>query len=257
MSTVTISPLDIIQQIQISCQIPEVIEAIASRKIITDAASQAGIEVELAELQMAGDNLRLNKKLVTADETWAWFEKHHLSLDQFEELVHTQLLSQKLANFLFAKQVETYFFEHQLDYIVAATYEVVVDDRDLAQELFYAVTEGESTFAEIAREYIQNPEFRRLGGYLGLRRRMDLRPEIAAAVFAAHPPQILKPIVTPRGVHLIWVEEIIHPKLDEPLRQKIISDLFTVWLKQQIEQTNIVPQFAQPHRSSKELLQQV
>ncbi len=255
MSTVTISTRDIIEQIKLSDQIPEVIEAIARRKIINDAASQAGITVELAELQMAGDNLRLAKKLVTADETWAWFEKHHLSLEQFEELVHTQLLSQKLANHLFAKQVETYFFEHQLDYIVAATYEVVLDDRDLAQELFYAVTEGEITFPEIAREYIQDPEFRRLGGYLGLRRRIDLRPEIAAAVFAANPPQILKPIVTPRGVHLIWVEEIIHPKLDELLRHKIVTELFTAWLKQQIEQADIVPQFEHTNYASKEFQQ--
>ncbi|MEQ9355725.1 MAG: peptidylprolyl isomerase [Coleofasciculus chthonoplastes F2-STO-03] len=44
--------------------------------------------------------------------------------------------------------------------------------------------------------------------------RKELKPEISAAVFAATPPQVLKPIVTSKGVHLIFVEEIIQPELN-------------------------------------------
>jgi len=54
-------------------------------------------------------------------------------------------------------------------------------------------------------------------------------------VFAATPPQILKPIVTSKGLHLIFVEEIIQPELDNKLRNQIITDLFYEWIKQQIE----------------------
>ena len=67
-------------------------------------------------------------------------------------------------------------------------------------------------------------------------RRKELKPEISAAVFAATPPQVLKPIVTSSGVHLIFVEEIIQPELDNKLCYQILSDLFERWLKQQIEQ---------------------
>lgn len=122
------------------------------------------------------------------------------------------------------------------------TYEVILDDEDLALELFYAIQEGEINFQEVARQYIQNTELRRSGGYRGRRHRKDFKPEIVAAVFAATSPQILKPIVTPKGVHLIWVEEIIQPQLDEKLRVKILADLFSAWLKQQIEQVEIVTQ---------------
>jgi hypothetical protein len=45
--------------------------------------------------------------------------------------------------------------------------------------------------------------------------------------------------VTSSGIHLIWVEELIQPRLDERLRLKILSDLFTEWLKRQIEQFEI------------------
>ena len=119
---------------------------------------------------------------------------------------------------------------------------VVLDDEDLAMKLFYA--QGEINFHEVAHQYIQDTELRRSGGYRGLLRRTELKSEISAAVFAAKPPQILKPIVTSIGVHLILVEEIIPPKLSDTLRQKNISDLFSTWLKQQIEQADFVTNIA-------------
>ena len=233
--SLTIFREDVIQHIKLSCQIPGVVEAIAFQKMITKAAQEAGITVTAEELQQEGDRLRVAKKLVKAQDTWAWLKKHHLSLDDFEELAHSNVLSQKLAHHLFANKVEQFFYEHQLDYVAAVTYEVILEDRDLALELFYALQEGEITFQEIARQYIQQPELRRAGGYQGTRPRSDFRPDIAAAVFAASPPEILKPIVTPKGVHLIWVEEIIQPKLDEELRSAIQQQLFSGWLQQQFE----------------------
>ncbi|MDF5738399.1 MULTISPECIES: peptidylprolyl isomerase [unclassified Nostoc] len=239
----TISSSDIIQSLKLCCQIPDVVEAIASQRIIAKAAQELGITVTPKELQQEGDDLRFAKKLVKAKETWTWLEKHHLSVNEFEELAYNNILWRKLANHLFSAQVKKYFYEHQLDYVAAITYEVVFEERDLALELFYALEEGEVNFPEIARLYIPEPELRRAYGYQGLRYRKDFRPEIAAAVFAAAPPQALKPITTPKGVHLIWVEEVIQPQLDEQLRQKIITESFSQWLKQQINTMKIVTQF--------------
>lgn len=252
----TISSSDIIHSLKLCCQIPDVVEAIASQSIIAEAAREAGITVTPEELQQAGDQLRFAKKLVKAKDTWTWLEKHHLSVNEFEELAYNNILSHKLANHLFSTQLEKYFYEHQLDYVAAVTYEVVFEDRDLALELFYALEEGEVNFPEIARLYIPEPELRRAYGYQGLRYRKDFRPEIAAAVFAAAPPEALKPIRTPKGVHLIWVEEVIQPQLDEQLRQKIITELFSDWLKQQINAMKIVTQLDSDTnvRSPEELL---
>ena len=52
-------------------------------------------------------------------------------------------------------------------------YEVVLDDFDLAMELFYALVEGEMSFHEIAHQYIQDTELRRKGGYRGILKRAD------------------------------------------------------------------------------------
>ncbi|KYC37653.1 peptidylprolyl isomerase [Scytonema hofmannii PCC 7110] len=251
-NVLTVSVLDILYQIRISCQIPTLAEAIATRKIIIDTALKNGIKVEPEELQQAADQIRLANQLTKAEDTWAWLNKYHLTLDDFEDMAHTNILSNKLAIYLFEENVEKFFYQHQLDYTGAVTYEVIVDDEDVALELFYAVQEGEISFQEIVRQYVKEPEVRRAGGYQGIRRRTDFRPEIAAAVFATTPPQILKPIVTQKGVHLIWVEEIIQPELDEQLRVTILGDLFAAWLKQEIEKLEIVIQLEEKNCDAKD-----
>lgn len=234
-----VSCKDIIYQIKLSCQIPSVVEKIAIHKIIASTAEELGIKVSLEELQQAADKLRAINNLQRADETLTWLEKHCLSLDEFEEIAHISVLSSKLAQHLFTDRVEPWFIKHQLDYEQVVMYEVILDDEDLAMELFYAIAEGETSFYEVAHQYIQDRELRRSGGYRGILNRKNLKPEISAAVFAATPPQVLKPIVTSKGAHLILVEELIERQLDETLRYKILSDLFAEWLKQQLEQLEV------------------
>jgi len=231
-----IKPEEILHEIKLSCQIPTVVENILTRKIIINAAQEAGIKAEPEELQQAADSLRLMSQLKSADATWTWLQKHCLSLDDFEELVYVSVISAKLIEYLFAQKVEAVFVEHQLDYTQVVIYEVVFDDEDLAMEMFYAIAEGEISFPEVAHQYIQDTSLRRTGGYKGILNRTDLKPEISAAVFATTPPQIIKPIITSEGVNLIFVEEIIQPELNEMLRSKILNNLFSEWLKEQIEQ---------------------
>ena len=231
-----IKPEEILHEIKLSCQIPTVVENILTRKIILNAAQEAGIKAEPEELQQAADNVRLMSQLKSADATWTWLQKHCLSLDDFEELVYVTVISSKLIEYLFAEKIEAVFVEHQLDYTQVVIYEVVLDDEDLAMEMFYAIAEGEISFPEVAHQYIQDVSLRRTGGYKGILNRTDLKPEISAAVFAATPPQIIKPIITSEGVNLIFVEEIIQPELNEILRSKILNNLFSEWLKEQIEQ---------------------
>ena len=237
-----ISQEDIIHKLKFSCQIPGVLEAVATEKIIAKAALEVEITVTPEEIQEEADRIRFEQKLVKATDTWAWLNKYNLSLDDFETSIQINILSRKLAHFLFANKVEHFFYQHKLNYVAAVTYEVILEDRDLALELFYALQEGEISFSEIARYYIQNPELRRAGGYQGIRYRRDFRPEIATTVFAANTPQVIKPITTQKGIYLIWVEEIIQPQLDEQMYFQIQQELFFDWLKGQIEQLEIVVQ---------------
>ena len=230
----------VVNHLKLSSQVNKVLEGIATRKIIETKAAQLGIEIEDEELQQAADDFRLLHNLHNIEATWQWLKNNHLSMDDFEALISTNIITKKLAQHLFGDRVKSFFFQNQLNYAGAAMYEVVLDDEDMAIELFCALQEGEMSFHDIARTYESNPARRRSGGYCGVLQRQNLKPEISAAVFAASPPQLLKPILTSMGVHLILVEEIIQPQLDEELYNQIMSGLFSEWLQQELAEIQIV-----------------
>ena len=240
---IAITKEDIFHHVQLSCKIPEMVEKIVERKIIISAAEKAGIEITKEELQKASDKMRVLSKLRDAQATWTWLEKHSLALDDFEQIVYSTILAGKLANHLFADKIEPYFYEHQLDYAGAVICEMVLDDEDEAIELYFEIQKGEISFFNAAQQHIEDIELRRKGGYKGKVARADMKPEVSAAVFAAASPQLLKPIITANGIYLILVEEIIQPELDQKLRGKIMLDLHSEWIKQQVQQVRVVNHF--------------
>lgn len=230
-----VSATEITRYLKLNLKIPRALKAIANQKIIEQTAITEDISITEQELQIAADRFRFDHNLMSSQATVDWLNKYCLSVTEFEELIKNQLLAQKLAQHLFANRVEAYFYAHQLDYYQAVIYEVILSDFNLAMELFYAAQEQELSFWDLAHQYIQDKELRRRSGYLGKKNRGQLLPEIAAAVFsltADSIPQILKPISINKKTHLIYVEEIIQPTLDQPLRQSIINQLFEDWLRE-------------------------
>lgn len=236
---IIITEADLIHQLKLTCQIPTLMEQIATRKIILAAAEEHGITVTTQELQEAADNMRLLNGLNDAQSTWKWLEKNHLSLDDLEEALQSNILANKLAEHLFGEKAEAWFVEHQLDYMRAALYEVIVENEDLAWELFYSLKEKEITFFEVAQKYIQDKELRKVGGYRSLVSRKEMKPEISHLVFSTNSPQLLKPIITSEGCHLVYVDEIIQPQLDNLLRYKICSDMLENWVKDKLEKLDL------------------
>jgi parvulin-like peptidyl-prolyl isomerase len=222
----------IVNQVKLSGKIPETVEGIITRQVIDRAVKELGIEVTTEELQQGADQFRLINQLHSSEETYKWLEKHQISLDEFESTIQYNLVCFKLQMALFQDKVEPHFVEQKLDYLGAVIYEAILEDEDEAMELFYQIQGGETTFFEVARQHIKDLELRRKGGYRGTLYRKDLKPEISALIFAANPPELLKPITTSQGVHLIQVEEIIKPQLNARLSYQILSELFEQWIKQ-------------------------
>ena len=245
LNSITITNEELINQAKLNLQIPGLIQSILIRKLIAATAGEKNITVESEELQQAADDFRSESDLLSAQKTWSWLQKHSLSLENFEQLLKDNILAAKVAHELFDQEVEAFFVEHKLDYTQVAMYEVILDDLDLATEIFYALKEEEISLAEVARQYIQEPELRRMGGYKGLLCRHDLKPAISAAVFCASPPQVLQPIMVEDKVHLIFVEEAIKPQLNEELRSEIIWDLFNDWLEDRINELEVTVQLSQ------------
>ncbi len=249
-----ISSAAILDRLKLSCQLPSVVREIVCHQIIDRATQAAGIVVGDLELQQAADRFRVEHDLYNPDSTWHWLNKNHLTGDDFEKLIYESIVVSKLIQHLFGDRVEAFFYERQLDYTQAVLYEVVFTDFDTAIEAFYAIEEKEISFTEVARQYIQEPDLRRRYGYRGVLSRKALNSSISAAVFAATPPQVLKPIVVGQNIHLLLVEEIIEPQLDEQFRGQILAELFSAWLEKQLSQYSIeIESEVRQHHSKAEI----
>jgi parvulin-like peptidyl-prolyl isomerase len=223
---------DILEQLKISRKIPEVIEQIFTRRIVKAEAEKLGIKVEIPELQEAADLFRAKNRLISARITEKWLEINQLSLDEFETIIHLELLSDKLKQLALTDKVEQYFYQHQLDFDRVVISEVVLTNKELATELYYAIREGEISFQDVASKYITDPELKRKGGYLGAIRRRDLNTGLRSIFSVTTYPQIIKPIATAQGFHLIWLEEKIEAKLESDIYEEIQSQLFVEFLKE-------------------------
>jgi parvulin-like peptidyl-prolyl isomerase len=225
---------DILEQLKISRKITEVIGQILTRRIVTAEAQQLGIEVEIPELQTAADLFRAQHRLISAKITEQWLEVNQLSLDDFETIIHLELLTDKLKQVVLKDKVEQFFYQHQLDFDRVVIYEVILEDKELAMELYYAIREGEIKFSDIASNYIKDPELKRQGGYRGQIKRKDINTELRSIFSVPSYPQIVKPIATSQGFHLIWVEEIIKATLDPEIDREIQAQLFTEFLREKL-----------------------
>lgn len=232
---INITPEELLNELKLSLHLPTLSEQITTHRMIAHSAAEGGIQPDPEGVQKAANQIRLTHNLLGATETYAWLEKYGLSMDDLEQLARRECLKQQLVEHLFSDKIEPYFVQHQLDYLSAVLYEVIFEDEELAYEQYYALQAGETTFSQVARQYIQDTEKRRVGGYLGVRRRSELHPEFRAIVFAANPPQVLKPVVIESGVHLILVEELIQPELESQLEIEIQQQLFNQWITQQKE----------------------
>jgi parvulin-like peptidyl-prolyl isomerase len=231
-----ISNEDILEQLKLSCRVPELTEQIIVRRIIQEEAAKAEIKLEVSELQAAADDFRSRNGLTSARSTQMWLSINQLSLDEFENIVRLELLSDKLKELVLADQVEKYFYQHQLEFDRVALSEVILENKELAMELYYAVREGEMRFQDIAGQYIKDVDLRRKGGYLGERQRKDLSPEMFSVFSVANPPQIVKPIASAQGFRLLWVEEIIKAELNEEIYGDIKNQLFMEYIRNKIKE---------------------
>jgi parvulin-like peptidyl-prolyl isomerase len=224
----------IVDEARLSGKISELMRGATRRQIINEEALKVGIKPTELELQAAADSFRMVNRLVTVEATSNWLTANFISVGDLEQIVRDRLTTAKLAHHLFAERVEQVFYQNSLEYSSATLYEVVLTDRYLAMEIFYAIQEGDLNFADVAHQYITDPELNRRGGYLGTIDRQQLRPEISAAVFAAQPPQTIAPVTTDLGCHLIRVVEIIQPQLDSKIYQQILMELFDRWVEQRL-----------------------
>jgi len=225
---------EIIELLRQELQLKTFTQKVLQKKVIEKAARERGLTVTPEEIQVVGDQLRREKRLEKAADTIAWLADQMISVEDLEAGICDRLLTQKLAEHLFSKEVEKIFAQNKLQFDQIILYQIVVAKPQLAQELFYQIQEGEISFFDAAHLYDIDENRRHLCGCEGKVYRWGLKPDIAVAVFSAQPGEVIRPIQTDRGYHLCMVEKFLPAELTPQRYQEILHNLFNEWLSNEV-----------------------
>nr|WP_254031980.1 peptidylprolyl isomerase [Planktothrix agardhii] len=209
-------------------------QKILFQKVINQVAEERAITVTAEEIQSQANQQRHEKRLEKAADTLAWLADQMITSDDWEAGIRERLLAQKLAESLFSKDVEKYFIQNRLNFEQVSWYQIIVPYERLARELFYQIEEEEISFYHAAHLYDIDPKRREQCGYEGKLYRWGLKADFAAIVFGSNPGEILSPVKTDQGYHLILVEEFIQAELTPERYQEILQKLFKDWLASEL-----------------------
>ncbi|HEY9606041.1 MAG TPA: peptidylprolyl isomerase [Allocoleopsis sp.] len=234
LSRASIEPDEIVGFLKRNIQLREVYEKILQQSAIERVTRERGIAVTPEEIQDEAERQRRERRLEKASDTLAWLAAQKITPDDWEAGIRDRLLAQKLADHLFAKEVEKFFAQNRLDFDRVLLYQIIVTDFNLAQELFYQIEEREISFYEAAHLYDMDEKRRQQCGCEGKLDRWQFKPDIAAAVFGAPIGVAIGPLQTALGYHLFMVEEFIPAELTPQRYQDILDRIFKEWLTSEL-----------------------
>ena len=235
---IPIESAEIVDFLKQEMLLKEICQKILYQKIIEKAATENNIEVTPEEIQTEADSIRHGKRIEKAADTFAWLEDQMVTAEDWEAGIKNRLLAQKLAEHLFGKEVESHFAQTRLNYDRFVLYQIIVPNKQLAQEIYYQIEEEEISFYEAAHLYNIDERRRYYCGYEGKIGRWSLPPDISEAIVGnTSLGKVIGPIATKKEqteteqeYHLLLVEEFIPAELTPQRRQEIINQLFQEWL---------------------------
>lgn len=230
LTKVFISPEEVVNFLKKEMNLKDVYQKILFQRLILQVAEAKGITVTTQEIETEANRQRREKRLEKAADTMAWLADQLISPEDWEMGIRDRLLSQKLANFLFADKVEAFFIQNQLEFEQVSLYQIIVDSEKLAQEIYYQIEDDEISFYEAAYLYDIDTLRRQRCGYEGKIYRFALPSHIAAVIFRTSPKQLVGPLQTQQGYHLFMVEEFVSAELTGERYEEIINNMFHQWL---------------------------
>ncbi len=201
--------------------------------LVRQAARERGITVPDAELQKAADDYRRSAGLFDVGATDEWLKRSGLTVEDFEQRLEAHLLAQRLRDAVAGEQVDQFFASNRGNLDRAIVAQVVVSERQLADELLAQVAEEGADFAAVAGEHSLDPMTRTRGGFVGPVSRESLGADGESLVFGASPGQVVGPVKSQGGWMVLKVYAVTPAQLDDGTRDEIKNALFQQWLQEQ------------------------
>jgi parvulin-like peptidyl-prolyl isomerase len=210
--------------------------AVAQAVIIQEAIAKYIPNLE--EQTQAYEKLRQKYQLNTEENYGAWLQEKGLTSAQFYQLAIKTWQIENFKRERWGLKIPTYFLERksQLDRVVYSL--IRTQEQELALELYCRLYEGENTFAELAGRYSEGEEVH-TQGLIGPLPLGEIPPQIAQKLQSSKPGQLLAPMPIESWWVIIRLEKLLPVHLDTVMEQRLLEELFTHWLAEQLQQSEI------------------
>ncbi len=238
----------------------EIAKAYAEEQGITVSEAEVDEEIELIKDQIAQQAQAQGQDVAREAAFEAALQQANLSEEQLRAQIRDQLPVQKVQERVAQdaepsqEEVERFYEENKAAQFTTpesrCTRHILFnkDQQDQAQEVKGQLEDG-GDFAQLAQEYSQDPGSAEQGGDLGCLGQGETVPEFEEAVFGAQQGEILGPVETEFGYHIIEVTEIreeatqplseVEVQIREQLTTEAQSEEFVAWLQEQREQRDV------------------
>jgi parvulin-like peptidyl-prolyl isomerase len=203
------------------------------RELVIDRAI-AEIECNETERVQGIQEFYQRYQLTSTEQVEQWLDLQQLTAIQMEEIAIRQFKIDKFQQETWGQKLETYFLKRKgkLD---RAIYSLIrTEDIGIAQEVYFRLIDGEQSFEEIARQYSQGAEAQ-TSGLIGPVELGIPHPAIAHMITTNPPGKICPPIKLEQWYAIVRPEKVIPSQLDEPMRQRLMNELFQIWVQEQVQ----------------------
>jgi parvulin-like peptidyl-prolyl isomerase len=213
-----------------SCQlIPQLLcERIIDRVISPITCTQTEVAAQCQQFYQ-------HWNLSSETEKHLWQSSYGLNQVQIELIATKALRVEKFKRATWGHKLKSYFLQrkNQLDQVIYSL--IRVEDRGIANEIFFRLQEGEQSFTDLAREYSQGPESR-TGGLIGPVEFGTLHPSLAQLLHTSPVGEVQPPVPIDNWQIVVRVEELIPAQLNELIQQRLLQENFEIWLQEQLTQ---------------------
>ena len=170
--------------------------------------------------------------LTTEDRLQYWLNCHYLDRQQLAEIAIRQFKIEKFKQATWGDRINAHFLKRkgQLDRIVYSL--IRTKELEIAQEIYFRSIAGEQSFTELATKYSEGAESQ-TGGLIGPVEISVPHPAIAQAISTQPLGQVCQPMRLEEWYVIVRPEKIIPARLDELMRQRMLDELFQIWLQEE------------------------
>ncbi len=220
----------------------EILPFLASYNLIPQLLSQSIIESAIApitctqaETSHALEQFYQQWDLTTEQKIQDWCLRYGLTQEQLELFATRKLRVEKFKQITWGHQLESYFLKYKRHFDKVIYSLIRTDNRGTANELYFRITEGEQSFAELAREYSQGPEAD-TSGIIGPVEVGTITPNFAQLLCTSQVGIVQAPVAFGDSWVIVRVEKFITAQLDDFMRQRLLQENFETWFQQQLSQ---------------------